>query len=437
MRPLLLLPLLFAISSLTARAEGEDLRAEGKRRNQALVQAGFNLTQGLNLNAATPGGVTRLEVLFPGGDQETQLSLWLQLPSGEAQVRLLDPEGKPLLTWTGKQGDLAWRRRMAPGKHLLEIENRTGNAGFALLGVKGPVLLMPRLDPARVEEGAANPAKGFHWPYLLFHPKEVKTAHLLVVPNNTGFATEDLALLRAAAAGELQHHLPLAERLGCPLLVPMFPRPSIGEENLYLHALTRSSLLETRAPLKRVDLQLIAMLEDAARRSKAKGVDLKPKALLWGFSASGSFVNRFAMLHPERALAVASGSPGGWPLAPLSRYGGEVLNYPVGVADLKSVTGQVPPLASAKGVGWFFYMGDQDANDAEVFRDSFSKGDEELIFKQFGPTPLSRWQAIAKIYVDQGFRAEFRLYPGIAHSVTADMHEDIAAFFERELKAPR
>lgn len=435
MRPILLLSVLFTFLGLAAQTEGENLRLEGKRRNEALVQGGYNLTHGMDLNAPSSTGVTLLEVLFPGGDHDSRLNIWLQTLSGEAHLRFTDPDGKPVMTWSGQQGELSCLRRMVAGNYILEIDARNTTGGRALLGVKGPVLVMPRLDPARTEERQAEPNKGFHWPYLLFLPKEVKSTHILVVPNNTGFATENLVFLRASAAAELQRHIKLAERLGCPLLVPTFPRPSLGDENLYLHALTRNSLLEPRAALKRVDLQLIYMMEDAHLRLKAKGLTLSPKALMWGFSASGSFVNRFAMLHPEHVFAVASGSPGGWPIAPLTRLAGEALNYPIGIADVKVLTGQAVSLNAAKRVAWFFFMGDKDVNDAVVFRDSFSKSDEELIFRQFGPTPLARWNTISKIYADQGLRAQFRLYPGAAHSVTPDMHKDIADFFEQELSA--
>jgi len=44
----------------------------------------------------------------------------------------------------------------------------------------------------------------------------------LVAPNNTGFATDNLELLRASASSYIQGESNLAERLGCPLLVPIF-----------------------------------------------------------------------------------------------------------------------------------------------------------------------------------------------------------------------
>src|SRR5262249_52758998 len=68
---------------------------------------------------------------------------------------------------------------------------------------------------------------------------------------------------------------------------------------------------------------LIAMIDHAR---SILGSRICPRVLMSGFSASGSFAGRFTMLHPERVLAAAIGSPGGWPLAPSDEW-----TYPVGV----------------------------------------------------------------------------------------------------------
>jgi len=420
----------------------EALRKEVNERSQALVQQGFNLTHGLRLQGRG-GTPARISLVLPPSDEEHRLSLWLAVQGGEAQLTLRGPTGQaPLLSWVARQGETGLQRRLPPGRYELEFDAGASEGGFALLGVKGPALVLPRLDAARVQERAAAPERGFHWPYFLYLPKQIKSPHLLVVPNNSGFVSTEPELLRAAAAGELNRQAALAEGLGVPLLVPMFPRPATPAdgadpeaEDLYLHALSRAALLATHPAWQRVDRQLLAMVDDARQRLAQQGQVLSPRLLMSGFSASGSFVNRFAFLHPERVLALASGSPGGWPLAPLAD--GVALNYPVGVADLAALSGEAWRPAALKAVAAFIYMGDQDSNDAVVHRDSFSAADERLIFAHFGSTPLARWQLSQRLYAEQGLDARFVLYPGEAHSVTPQMQADIAAFFAERLAAAR
>ena len=67
---------------------------------------------------------------------------------------------------------------------------------------------------------------------------------LLVLPNNPGYPSEDLALLRAAATCELRNALKTANDLDAAVLVPLFPRPW----RFNLQALTRESLKRSWCP---------------------------------------------------------------------------------------------------------------------------------------------------------------------------------------------
>lgn len=75
------------------------------------------------------------------------------------------------------------------------------------------------------------------------------------------------------------------------LLIPVFPRLQ-KYEDFYMHALDRDALTTEIEGLKRIDRQLISMIDDARERMKQKGLVLNEKVLMAGFSASGMFVNR-------------------------------------------------------------------------------------------------------------------------------------------------
>jgi dienelactone hydrolase len=416
----------------------DPIRDEAKRRSDALVQAGFNMTRGFSLGG--PGeSVLRMTLHVPPHEGEHVISVWWETPEGEISMKLVSADGAGRASLAGRRADATLSVDLAPGSYTLEIDRSHGRGGAALLGFKGPLVMPCQAKGVRVEEIPADPSKNFSWPYLLALPAQAKGGGpVLVVPNNTGFSSEDIVLLRASAACEVARQAPLASRLGVPLLVPMFPRPTAtGEDdNLYLHALSRAAL-ETKVPaFRRVDLQLLAMLDDARARLKARGIETRDRALLWGFSASGSFVARFALLHPSRVLAAASGAPGGWPIAPAAEADGAALPYPVGIADVKSLAGEAVDLKAAKPVAFLFFLGEKDGNDSVPFRDSFSKADETLVFGLFGKTPVSRWKKAEELYRSAGMNARFALYPGVGHEVTKEMDEDVAKFFEGALAAP-
>ena len=222
-------------------------------------------------------------------------------------VRFAAPDGKPLIEWSARSGERSLVRALPAGQYVLAIDTSRAEGSSALLGVKGPVISRCPTEAARLTEHSADPSKGFHWPYLLYVPKEVHAPRLLIAPNNTGFATDDAAFLRASGSCDVAQRLGMVDRLGVPLLVPLFPRP---------------------------------MVRDVREVLAKAGTTLTARVLLTGFSASGSFVNRCALLHPEHVLAVASGSPGGWPTVPVAAVEGTALSWPVGIADVEVLTGK-------------------------------------------------------------------------------------------------
>ena len=254
------------------------------------------------------------------------------------------------------------------------------------------------IDLERVE---ANPAAGFSWPYLLYVPPTVaEPPVLLVEPNNTGTGNDDPTVHETAARNLINWRSSFADQLQVPLLVPIFLRPSSNWQ-IYTHALDRDSLTTTVSGIKRLDLQLIAMINDARLRLAGRGITLDSRVFLNGFSASGSFVNRFALLHPEIIKAVASGSPGGWPTVPAASWEGQELIYPVGIADLESLIGTPFNLTAFQTVPAFIYIGDSDNNDAVPYSDGFSDEERQLIYQLFGDPPdypYVRWPKAEGIY---------------------------------------
>lgn len=289
-------------------------------------------------------------------------------------------------------------------------------------------------EPLRID---ANPEKGFSYPYYLFVPAELrdpsvaKTTHtILVLPNNTGKLDDALEFHEADVKKRMAQVPTIANLLKVAVIMPVFPRPST-DWKIYTHALDRDAMVTDKKEYARFDLQLIAMIDDARRSLKKDGVIFDKRVLLNGFSASGMFTNRFAFLHPERVKAAAIGSPGGWPIAPAATYKEKPLRYPIGIADIKQVAGKSLDLETLRKVPLFIYLGDKDDNDSVIFGDSYDAEDKDLILPLLGAKPIDRWEAARSMYASAGLNAEFKLYPGIAHTINDQMRNDIRAFLEK------
>jgi pimeloyl-ACP methyl ester carboxylesterase len=269
----------------------------------------------------------------------------------------------------------------------------------------------------RVEAVAASPSAGFHADYFLYLSPGARTraargepVTLLVQPNNLGTTSDDPAVHRKDAWWTGFGRYGLADELEVALLVPTFVRPA-EDWRIYTHALDRDVLTTDRSDLARLDLQLLAMIDDASIRLGAWGINSDRKVLIQGNSASGMFANRFAALHPGRVKAVAAGLPGGWPIAPLDTIGGEALPYPGGVADLEALIGRPFDREAWRAVPQLLVMGDQDDNDGLDFGDGWEEEASDRIDRHFGHTPLARWPHAERVYREAGANAAYAATP--------------------------
>lgn len=281
----------------------------------------------------------------------------------------------------------------------------------------------------------ANSSKGFAYPYYLYIPPEVRdekardqTQTILVLPNNTGQISDEFAVHEADVKKRMGQAGAIASLLKVAVLMPVFPRPKTDWQ-IYTQALDRDSMVTDKTAYRRLDLQLVAMIDDArAKMRSAEKLKFDKRILINGFSAQGMFANRFTFLHPDRVKAAVIGSPGGWPIAPADKFKERTLRYPIGTSDLKTVAGRKLDLKTLRKVPLFIFIGDRDENDSVVFGDSYDEADKDLIFEIFGKTPVSRWEASRSLYKAAGLNAEFKLYPGVPHTVTPLMRDDIRAF---------
>lgn len=302
-------------------------------------------------------------------------------------------------------------------------------AGIGVAVLLGPYAL-------RVDHIPAQTGEGFHSGYYLYVPARLHRdaagrATLLVQPNNSGRISDDQDAHRRDAWMTGFERKRIADQLGVALLVPTFPRPA-RDWQVYTHALDRDVLTSRDPVLRRLDLQLLAMIDHARARLHAQGTEVDPRVLLQGYSASAMFANRFTALHPGRVRAASIGAPGGWPIAPIAKVGVDPLPYPAGIADLQALTGTPFDAAAFARVPQYFYLGAADDNDSLDFSDGWDAPMAREVDRLFGDTPLARWKHAEALYAQAGANARFELVPAIGHDRKA-LQAGSTAFFKQVL----
>ena len=312
--------------------------------------------------------------------------------------------------------------------------------GTALLALAALLLALITLGPfaLRLRHFPADPTRGYAADFYLYvspgaqrGARAEEIATLLVQPNNSGINSDNPEVHRRDAWWTAFGRHWLANDLEVILLVPAFVRPA-EDWWIYTHALDRDSLITDRPDLVRPDLQLLAMVEAARTALAEEGVNAGEKMLLQGYSASGMFANRFTAIHPTRVLAVATGSPGGWPIAPASAFGDETLPYPAGVADLEALTGQPFNSSAYRAIPQLIVMGTLDDNDSLDYRDGWDEALAAQVEQLFGTTPLARWAAAQALYAKASANTEFLLVEGVGHDRRA-LQAYSTVFFKRIL----
>jgi hypothetical protein len=304
----------------------------------------------------------------------------------------------------------------------------------AMLLVSGFTLINAQSRDTLIEV-AAQPASGFNFPYFLFIPGDCgkdKETYLLVEPNNTGFVNDTFRVHEAAARvqvalGPLGNYL--SRELKLPYLVPVFPRPA-KQSKVYTHMLDRNALLIKHGALKRIDLQLIAMIKDAQGKLRDGGFILRDEILMSGFSSSGVFANRFACLHPELVKAYSAGGINGLLMMPYAQWNNEALPYPIGTSDFIKITGEAFNFDAFAAIDQFLYMGDADTHDAIQLDDGYNKNERALIDQVMGKNMLpDRWFACQLQYKLATHRVQFRTYSGVGHEINEDILRDLVRFY--------
>ena len=284
----------------------------------------------------------------------------------------------------------------------------------------------------------ANPTKGFNYPYYLRIPKQngqPLSNYMVVESNNSGMANDSLSFHDEKAKQSIMGNAigaGVSHNLTAAFLMPVFPR-SLTDWKTYTHDLDRDTMLIKSGDLNRIDEQLVNMIKDAQESLNSNGINVENKVFMTGFSASSKFANKFAAIHPEIIRAVATGGVNASTIIPTAKLNGETLRYPVGVADLKELTGNDFNEAEYKKVSQFIYMGSIDDNDITQFADGYDTQDAELTWNILGKKMMpDRWNKLQQVYASLGYdnSIQTHTYQGIGHEITQNVMEDVTNFLK-------
>ena len=237
----------------------------------------------------------------------------------------------------------------------------------------------------------ANPEKGFHFPYLLKTSKKTVDANYIVVESNNTGSNNSIKGMTSKAKKSLSWVLgaSISKKLNYPMLMPVFPfgTSALMQNKYYFPQLDSDVLKIDKDKYRRIDLQLIAMIDDAREKLlKENNQNINEKVIMVGFSSSSLFSARFTFLHPDRVSVAIGGGIGGLLPVPTDKINGIDAIYPIGTYDFEKITGKKFDLEEFKKTPQFYYQGTKDKSNP------FRRGAEDLTDEEY--------EIVKKLFVD-------------------------------------
>lgn len=153
-----------------------------------------------------------------------------------------------------------------------------------------------------------------------------------------------------------------------PILIPFTPDVRGGTP--YYQQLSRECFEEVKdekykIEYPRVDLQIIDTINNAKNKIKQEtGTNVADKIFLNGYSSSGVFAQRFALIHPEIVGRVLIGGASGSIPLPTEEF-----DYPLGIKDYRKLFGTDFNEAEYRKIQFAYYVGELETKAPAWERD--------------------------------------------------------------------
>lgn len=160
---------------------------------------------------------------------------------------------------------------------------------------------------------------------------------------------------------------------------------------------------------------------------------LKDKIICHGFSSSSKFVLRYATCFPSKVSLLIAGGFGVQNIIPLSKFkteNKEELNllYPIGIYDIKEITGFEFDYENYKKMKQFYFIGENETSENDTAF-NFRHTDleiQEIYIQIFGKDYKQRFDKMSKLIKELGYtNIEFKKYKNYGHIATPSIKDTI------------
>ena len=270
-----------------------------------------------------------------------------------------------------------------------------------------------------------NESRGYNIDAYLTVPEEVLHPYIIVSPYKTNRITsydqKNEAIFAKATSSNYSWQGNIfkeTKAIGLYLVIPEI-RDDIR------HLALDPEILIIRDKFSHIERQAARILMDAIIFSKENlHLEIKDKVDMIGYSGEANFVTRFSLFYPELMHSACAGG-GSWaPALPVSRLYGEILNYPLGIADFKRYSGKPFNLEEWRKINFYIDMGNLDGRGSYYYgriKELNKFKNIKLTNKHFKEI----WEDFCDFYIKSTTRAQMVTYQLEGHQ---PLYKDYVAF---------
>ena len=292
-------------------------------------------------------------------------------------------------------------------------------------------ILLETIDKYSVYYVLPNKEKGFNFGYLMAVSQCMEENAKLIVETNN-FESPNYDELIKDALGTITMLGKGLINTNAPAIVPILPSTN-GVP--YFQQLSKECFSnDLYEEYQRIDIQVINMIEDARNKiNQITEKSINNKIFLKGYSSSGIFAQRFALLHPDKIDSLCVGGAAGSIPVPMSEINGISLLYPTGTKDIANLTGVSFNENAYKEIKFFNYVGEKEEltksdtrldefgnaapmHDMTYMERSTPKDIGTVFRKIFGYNMMDRFNNINEIYQSLGYDINTKVFAGKYHN---------------------
>ena len=196
-------------------------------------------------------------------------------------------------------------------------------------------------------------------PHILVIPEDFDEGKELVVESLNFEGTNIIDKIAYHVIEQLKDMVEVID--DAPILIPFTPDVRGGipyYQQLSRECFEKVNNEEYKIEYPRVDLQIINTINNAKNKIKQDtGRNVADKIFLHGYSSSGVFAQRFALIHPEIVGRVLIGGASGSIPLPTENF-----DYPLGIKDFKELFGIDFNEDEYRKIQFAYYVGELETN---------------------------------------------------------------------------